>query len=43
MEGERHEYAGWTFRVQEMDKRRVAKVVVQRPDEPPASTSEPGD
>jgi CBS domain containing-hemolysin-like protein len=30
-EGDQHECAGWTFRVAKMDRRRVAKVVVQVP------------
>jgi len=30
-EGEELEFAGWTFRVTKMDRRRVAKVVVQAP------------
>jgi CBS domain containing-hemolysin-like protein len=30
-EGDQLEFAGWTFRVTRMDRRRVAKVVVQAP------------
>ena len=30
-EGETLDFSGWTFRVTEMDRRRVAKVVVQAP------------
>ena len=32
-EGERLQHGGWELRVAEMDKRRVAKVVMQAPDE----------
>jgi CBS domain containing-hemolysin-like protein len=30
-EGDQYEFAGWTFRVTRMDRRRVAKVLVQAP------------
>jgi CBS domain containing-hemolysin-like protein len=38
-EGERVDFDGWEFRVAEMDKRRVAKVVVQSQSEPPGDVA----
>lgn len=41
-EGERFERDGWELRVVEMDRRRVAKVVVQGMGTPPGPEDEPG-
>jgi CBS domain containing-hemolysin-like protein len=41
-EGESHDEGDWELRVAEMDKRRIAKVVVRRIGDPPAGTEDSG-
>jgi putative hemolysin len=38
-EGETLEFEGWTFRVHDMEKRRIAEVLVRRPDDNRETTS----